>query len=288
MGREARATGQSTHLSDPIARRGQNCSLRRLTGSKTQTLTFLMSLSGHTAFITGAGQGIGKACALAFASRGANLVLIDKNQESLTNVASEVSSAGGMVTQFSFDLTDLKELRHMGETEWKKTAIDILVNNAGFDRPGTTAKIDKKAFDEVLAIHVTVPLTLIQLFLPHMQATGWGRIINISSIYGLIGGKGEVAYSTAKAGVIGLTKSVAKECGQYGVTVNAILPGLIRTPTIERFMAEKYKHQIIDDTALERIGEPEEVASVVAFLASDDASFITGITLPVSGGWGVL
>ena len=247
-----------------------------------------MSLSGHTAFITGAGQGIGKACALAFASRGANLILTDKNQESLADVASEASGAGGMVTQCAFDLTDLKELKHRGETEWREIPIDILVNNAGFDRPGTTAKIDTKAFYEVLAIHVTVPLTLIQLFLPQMQKRRWGRIINISSIYGLIGGKGEVAYSTAKAGVIGLTKSVAKECGQYGVTVNAVLPGLIRTPTIEKFMAEKYKNQIIGDSALGRIGEPEEVASVVAFLASEDASFITGITLPVSGGWGVL
>jgi 3-oxoacyl-[acyl-carrier protein] reductase len=247
-----------------------------------------MSLSGHTAFITGAGQGIGKACALAFASRGANLVLIDKNQESLTKVASEVSNAGGTVTQFAFDLTDLEELKIIGERDWKKIPIDILVNNAGFDRPGTTAKIDRKGLDEVFAIHVTVPLTLIQLFLPYMQAAGWGRIINISSIYGLIGGKGEVAYSTAKAGVIGLTKSVAKECGEDGVTVNAVLPGLIRTPTIEKFMAEKYKQQIIADTALGRIGEPEEIARVVTFLASDDASFITGITLPVSGGWGVL
>jgi 3-oxoacyl-[acyl-carrier protein] reductase len=247
-----------------------------------------MSLSGHTAFITGAGQGIGKACALAFASRGANLVLIDKNQESLTKVASEVSNAAGTVTQFAFDLTDLEELKIIGERDWKKIPIDILVNNAGFDRPGTTAKIDRKGLDEVFAIHVTVPLTLIQLFLPYMQAAGWGRIINISSIYGLIGGKGEVAYSTAKAGVIGLTKSVAKECGEDGVTVNAVLPGLIRTPTIERFMAEKYKQQIIADTALGRIGEPEEIARVVTFLASEDASFITGITLPVSGGWGVL
>lgn len=247
-----------------------------------------MSLSGHTAFITGAGQGIGRSCALAFASRGANLVLIDKNQESLTKVASEVSNVGGTVTQFAFDLTDLEELKVIGERDWKKIPIDILVNNAGFDRPGTTAKIDRKGLDEVFSIHVTVPLMLIQLFLPYMQAAGWGRIINISSIYGLIGGKGEVAYSSAKAGVIGLTKSVAKECGEDGVTVNAVLPGLIRTPTIERFMAEKYKQQIIADTALGRIGEPEEIARVVTFLASEDASFITGITLPVSGGWGVL
>jgi meso-butanediol dehydrogenase / (S,S)-butanediol dehydrogenase / diacetyl reductase len=109
----------------------------------------------------------------------------------------------------------------------------------------------------------------------------------VSSIYGLIGGKGEVAYSTAKAGLIGLTKSIAREAGADGVTVNAVLPGLTRTPTIENVMAEKFKQMIIRDTPLGRIAEPEEIARVIAFLASDGASYITGASIPVSGGWGV-
>ena len=247
-----------------------------------------MSLSGHTALITGAGQGIGRACALIFASRGADLVLLDKNPKTLGTVVAEVGTMGRQVVDHVVDLTELGRLKDMAEKVRNLGLIDILVNNAGFDRPGTTAKIDKKGFDEVLSIHVTVPLTLIQIFMPGMRAAGWGRIINVSSIYGIIGGKGEVAYSTAKAGIIGLTKSVAKECGQDGVTVNAVLPGLIRTPTIETFMAEKHKQVIIGDTALGRMAEPEEVARVIAFLASDDASFITGSALPVSGGWGIL
>jgi 3-oxoacyl-[acyl-carrier protein] reductase len=247
-----------------------------------------MSLSGHTALITGAGQGIGRACALTLASRGANLVLLDKNPETLREVVTEVTGVGRTVIDQVVDLTELKAVKEVGENLRKARLIDILVNNAGFDRPGTTVKIDKKGLDEVLCIHVTVPLTLIQCFLPDMRTARWGRIINVSSIYGLIGGKGEVAYSTAKAAIIGLTKSVAKECGQDGVTVNAVLPGLIRTPTIEQFMAQKHKEDIIANTALARMAEPGEVASVIAFLASDDASFITGITLPVSGGWGVL
>lgn len=247
-----------------------------------------MSLSGHTALITGAGQGIGRACAHTFASRGANLVLLDKNPETLKEVAAEVASIGCTVIDQVVDLTDLETVKEISETLRKQSLMDILVNNAGFDRPGTTAKIDKREFEEVFYIHVTVPLTLIQCFLPDMRAARWGRIVNVSSIYGLIGGKGEVAYSTAKAAIIGLTKSVAKECGQDGVTVNAVLPGLIRTPTIEQFMAEKYKQDIIANTALGRMAEPEEVARVIAFLSSDDASFITGIALPVSGGWGVL
>lgn len=247
-----------------------------------------MSLSDHTALITGAGQGIGRACALIFASRGADLVLLDKNPKTLDTVVTEVGKMGRQVVDHVVDLTELERLKDMAEKVRNLGLIDILVNNAGFDRPGTTAKIDKKGFDEVLSIHVTVPLTLIQIFMPGMRAAGWGRIINVSSIYGIIGGKGEVAYSTAKAGIIGLTKSVAKECGQDGVTVNAVLPGLIRTPTIETFMAEKHKQVIIGDTALGRMAEPEEVARVIAFLASDDASFITGTALPVSGGWGIL
>lgn len=246
-----------------------------------------MSLDGHIALITGAGQGIGRACATIFASKGADLVLLDKNPETLSKVAHEVARMGRKVMNDALDLTNLERLREVAGKAREIGLIDILVNNAGFDRPGTTAKIDKKGFEEVMSIHVTVPLTLIQIFLPGMRAAGWGRIINVSSVYGIIGGKGEVAYSTAKAGIIGLTKSVAKECGQDGVTVNAVLPGLTRTPTIETSMAERYKEAIIANTPLGRMAEPEEVASVIAFLASDEASFITGVALPVSGGWGV-
>lgn len=246
-----------------------------------------MSLDGHIALITGAGQGIGKACAFVFASKGADLVLLDKNPETLGEVSRELNKMGCRVKDYIVDLTSLEVLREVTRKTQEIGLIDILVNNAGFDRPGTTDKIGKKGFEEVLTIHITVPLTLIQTFLPHMREAGWGRIINVSSIYAAIGGKGEVAYSTAKAGIIGLTKSVAKECGKDGVTVNAVLPGLTRTPTIETFMAEKYKNDIIANTPLGRMAEPEEVASVIAFLASDEASFITGVALPVSGGWGM-
>ncbi|MBW1701157.1 MAG: SDR family oxidoreductase [Deltaproteobacteria bacterium] len=246
-----------------------------------------MDLHGHKALITGAGQGIGRACAEVFASRGAGLVLLDKNAETLDQVVEKVAKMGGEVTALTLDLTDLDRLGSEVEKIRSAGVIDILVNNAGFDRPGTTAKIDREGFEAVLGIHLTVPLFLIQLLLPSMRSSGWGRIINVSSIYGIIGGKGEVAYSTAKAGVIGLTKSVARECGQDGITVNAVLPGLIRTPTIENFMAQRFKDEIIADTPLGRIAEPEEVAKVIAFLASDDASYITGAAVPVSGGWGM-
>ena len=246
-----------------------------------------MNLHGHRALVTGAGQGIGRACAEVFASRKADLVLLDKNAETLEEVVKATSRLGVEVTPVVLDLTDLEALPKELAKVQAGGHMDILVNNAGFDRPGTLSKISRQGFESVLAIHLTVPLLLMQCLLPAMRSAGWGRIINVSSIYGLIGAKGEIAYSTVKAGLIGLTKSVAKEAGQDGVTVNAVLPGLTRTPTIEKFMAERYKEAIIKDTPLGRMAEPDEIARVIAFLASDEACFITAAAIPVSGGWGI-
>ncbi len=245
-----------------------------------------MDLSGHLALITGAGQGIGRACAEVFALKGADLILFDKNPETLSEAAARITRLGRQVVTRALDLTDVEALQQSVKEVKRKGRIDILVNNAGFDRPGTIAKINTNDFLDVLGIHLVVPFVLIQLLLPDMRKAGWGRIINVSSIYALIGAKAEVAYSTAKAGVIGLTKAVAKEAGSDGVTVNAVLPGLTRTPTIETFMADKFRQPIIDNTTLGRIGEAEEIASVIAFLASDEASYITAAPIPVSGGWG--
>jgi len=247
----------------------------------------LMNLKARTALITGAGQGIGRACAEVFASRGADLVLLDKNPATLPEVCKKIGKTGRKVVSILVDLTDTTALRRELETHCSNLTIDILVNNAGFDRPGTTVKIDRAGFEAELAIHLTVPLFLMQFVLPSMRSRKWGRIINVSSIYGLIGGKGEVAYSAAKAGVIGLTKSVAREAAADGVTVNVVLPGLTRTPTIENFMAQKFKDAIIHETPLGRMAEPEEIARVIAFLASDDASYLTATAIPVSGGWGI-
>lgn len=245
-----------------------------------------MNLSGHTALITGAGQGIGRACAEVFAEKGASLVLLDKNRRTLPRVAQTLTATGCNVIAHVIDLTRTRSLEVLIEKIKKDVAIDILVNNAGFDKPGVTSKVDKSRFHAVLEIHVGVPFMLIKLLLPEMRARGWGRIVNISSVYGLSGAKGEVAYSTAKAAVIGLTKTAAREGGPDGVTVNAVVPGLIRTPTIEK-MPERYRAPIIEQTLLGRIGEAEEVARVIAFLASDDASYITGTSIAVSGGWGI-
>jgi len=247
----------------------------------------MMDLSNHLALITGAGQGIGQACAEVFALKGADLILFDKNPETLAATASKTCLMGRQVFTRALDLTDNDALNRAVKEVKDKGCIDILVNNAGFDRPGIISKTSIGDFKDVLNIHLVVPLMLIQLLLPDMYKAGWGRIINVSSIYGLIGAKGEVAYSTVKAGIIGLTKSVAKEAALNGVTVNAVCPGLTRTPTIENFMADKYKQLILNNTPLGRIGEAEEIANLIVFLASDEASYITGTAIPISGGWGI-
>lgn len=245
-----------------------------------------MVLQGKVALITGAAQGIGKACAHVFAEKGAKLILIDKKKEELKEVSKELRSLGHDVLDFNFDLTRTGRIEGLISKIKERTHIDILINNAGFDRPGTLQKTELKGFIEVLTIHVLVPFLLMKLTVPDMVKRGWGRVINVSSVYGLLGAKGEIAYSTAKAAIIGLTKSVAREVGQYGVTVNVIAPGIIRTPPIIN-MPEKYKDMILTQTPLGRMGEPEEVAKLAAFLASDDASYITGTTILVSGGYAI-
>ncbi|HAR94417.1 MAG TPA: hypothetical protein DCR97_00400 [Deltaproteobacteria bacterium] len=246
----------------------------------------MTDLAGRTALITGAGQGIGRACAHVFGERGAKLILMDKNRKTLPGVEAELKAKGYHVQAHIIDLTYSKRLTNLMTEIRNRSHANILVNNAGFDRPGVTRKIDMGDFNAVIGIHLGVPFLLIKLLLPGMREDGWGRIINISSVYGTSGAKGEAAYCVAKAGVIGLTKTVAREAGLDGVTVNAIVPGLIRTPPMEK-LPDKYKEPIIEQTLLGRMGEPEEVARVAAFLASDDASFVTGTTITVSGGWGI-
>jgi len=250
----------------------------------------LAKTPARLALIAGAGQGIGRACALALAQRGADLILFDLSRQTLSETAAEAASLGRRAASRVVDVTDqngLEAALASASSEIASGPINVLINSAGLDRPGATAKIDRADFEAVLSVHLGSTLSLIKLVLPGMRRAGWGRIVNIGSIYGLIGAKGEVAYCTAKAGLIGLTKSVAQEAAADGVTVNAVLPGLTRTPTIETVMADRYKEAVIAATPLGRMAEAREVAEVVEFLASERASYITGAAIPVSGGWGM-
>jgi len=242
-------------------------------------------LEDRKAMVTGAGQGIGRSIALKMAREGAEVVIVEWNPDTGKRTQKEIEDLGKRSLFFQIDVAEQKQVQHMvGEVLKAFGKIDILVNNAGFDRPGTLLKTRGEDWDAVLGVHLKGTLNCIQAVVPHMIEKGYGKIVNISSIWGKSGAISEISYSAAKAGIIGLTKSVARELGRHQINVNVVLPGMILTPTISG-MADKYKNLIIENTPLKRAGQPEEIANVVAFLASDEASFMTGAAVEVSGGW---
>jgi len=244
-----------------------------------------MRLKDKKAIVTGAGQGIGRSIALKMAHEGADVVIAEMNPDSGNQIKKEVEALGRRALFIAIDVADQRKVKgRMEEVLRRWGKIDILVNNAGFDRGATLLKVREEDWDAVLGVHLKGTLNCIQAVAPHMIENNYGKIINISSILGKSGAISGISYSSAKAGIIGLTKSVARELGRYQINVNVVLPGLILTPTIAK-MAEKYQNMIIEATPLRRIGQPEEVANVVAFLASDEASFMTGAAVEVSGGW---
>lgn len=243
-----------------------------------------MRFEGRRALVTGGASGIGAATVRRLAAEGADVVIGDVNEAGAGEVAQEIGA-----TAARLDVTDPESARGLVA---EHGPFGILVNNAGTDEFGFFADTDAGVWDRVLAINLVGVMACTHACLPGMQEGGYGRIVNISSEAGRIGSKGSAAYSAAKGGVLGFTKAMAREGARFGITVNAICPGPIETPLLMGALefgeiGEKVIETMRSGTQLRRLGTPDEVAAAIAFLASDDASYVTGETLGVSGGMGM-
>jgi 3-oxoacyl-[acyl-carrier protein] reductase len=243
-----------------------------------------MSLSGRVALITGASQGIGKACALKLAERGATIALSARNQEKLHELAAKINSTCAKAAAFPVDVADEEQIKNTCKAviaEFGK--IDILVNNAGITRDQLVLRMRRVDWDAVLNTNLTSAYLLIQQVLSSMLRQRWGRIINITSVFGQIGQTGQANYASSKAGLIGLTMAIAREVASRNITCNAVAPGFIET-AMTAVLPENLKQEALKLIPLGRVGAPEDVANAVAFLASEEASYITGHALNVNGG----
>jgi 3-oxoacyl-[acyl-carrier protein] reductase len=243
-----------------------------------------MSLSGRVAFVTGASQGIGRACALKLATAGAVVAVAARNQDKLNEVVNEVTGAGGSATAFALDVTDEEQVKSAIKAAIAQFGkIDILVNNAGITRDQLVLRMKRADWDAVLQTNLTSAYLCIQQVTSSMLKQRWGRIINITSVFGQMGQAGQANYAASKAGLIGLTLAVARELGSRNITCNAVAPGFIETAMTE-VLGDEFKQNAAKQIPLSRVGLPADVASAVAFLASDEASYITGHVLNVNGG----
>jgi len=246
----------------------------------------MFSLTGRSALVTGAGSGIGAAVAKAFATAGAAVLVTDLDKDSAAEVADAIGSAGGRAESAVLDVRDSEQAARASAQAANLTSgkLNIVVNNAGVIAPAMFPKLTAEQFQLVLGVHVGGTFTVSQAALPFLAEDGTGRIINVTSAAGLVGTIGQANYGAAKAGVVGLTKSLAKELARKQITVNAVAP-LAATAMTENIRGnEKLAELTLARIPLGRWAEPEEIAATFVFFASDAASYITGQVLPVDGG----
>ena len=243
-----------------------------------------MSLSGRVALITGASQGIGRSCALRLTKDGATVAVAARNQEKLNELVSEITAAGGKAYAFALDVSNEDQVKPTVKSAIAQFGkIDILVNNAGITRDQLVMRMKRADWDSVLQTNLTSAYLCIQQVIGSMLKQRWGRIINITSVFGQMGQAGQANYAASKAGLIGLTMAIAREVGSRNITCNAVAPGFIET-AMTAGLGDEFKQNVAKQIPLGRVGSPEDVASAVAFLASDEASYITGHVLNVNGG----
>ena len=241
-------------------------------------------LSGRIALITGASQGIGRACAIQLAKAGATVALAARSVAKLEAVAAEITAAGGNAKVYALDVSSEESIKFCAKSVLADLGkVEILVNNAGITKDGLALRMRLSDFEAVLRTNLTGAFLLTQAVISSMMKARWGRVINITSVVGEIGAAGQVNYSASKAGMIGLTKSLAREFASRGITVNAVAPGFIQTAMTEE-LTEAQRASILTQIPLARYGTDADIAAAVAFLASDAAGYITGHTLDVNGG----
>ena len=244
----------------------------------------MANLQGRIALVSGASQGIGRACALELARAGATVALAARNEAKLAEVVSEIETAGGQAAAFAIDVASEESIKAGARAVLDRLGkVEILVNNAGITRDGLMMAMKRGDWDDVLATNLTGAFLLTQAVLRPMLKNRWGRIVNISSIVGRTGQAGQVNYAASKAGLIGLTLSLAREVASRGITVNAVAPGYIETP-MTAVLDEKVSAAMLATIPLGRRGTDQDIANAVKFLASDAASYITGHVLDVNGG----
>ena len=244
----------------------------------------MAGVEGRVALVTGASQGIGRGCALLLAESGAKLALCARNQEKLEQLAGEIKGRGGEAEAFPLDVGNEEAIKSTVKAVVARFGkLDILVNNAGVTRDQLVMRMKRADWDDVLATNLTAPFLLTQAAIGSMLKQRWGRIINVTSIFGQIGQVGQANYSSSKAGLIGLTMAVAREVASRNITVNAVAPGYIETAMTEGLPAE-LKENILKSIPLGRAGSDRDVAQAVKFLASEEAGYITGHVLNVNGG----
>jgi len=243
-----------------------------------------MSLSTHVAFVTGASQGIGRTIALRLAKEGATVAAAARSQEKLAELMSEIEAAGGKAAAFPLDVADEEQVKATVKAAIAQFGkIDILVNNAGITKDQLVMRMKRTDWDAVLQTNLTSAYLLTQQVISSMLKQRWGRIVNITSVFGQMGQAGQANYAASKAGLIGLTMAIAREVGSRNITCNAVAPGFIET-AMTAVLGDEFKQNAVKQIPLGRVGSPEDVAGAVAFLASEDASYITGHVLSVNGG----
>ena len=240
----------------------------------------MLDLSGKTVLLTGATGGIGRAIAQTLYNQGANVLLTDMDQSKLDEFANQL---GERAKGIAVNVADENAPQTLLKAAEQFGGIDVLINNAGITRDTLSMRMTDEQWDAVLSVNLTAGFRLMRAVIPAMMKKRWGRIISMASIVGVIGNAGQANYSASKAGLIAATKSVAQEVASRGITANAIAPGFIATAMTES-LPDNLKQAMLDRIPAKRMGTPQDIANIVAFLASDESAYITGQTINVNGG----